>query len=109
MKVMASLLKKKKKHKQIFHSIPEEFSDPLKPRMKSPFRSEKGKLGLQGPVLCLRIPFPEAFLSFRPFLLHRGRKGCELSFPTFRTRTPLTLSLNSGAHVGSSLLTKWIR
>lgn len=77
MKVMASLLKEKKKHNQIFHSIPEEFSGLLKPRMKNPFRSEKGKLGLQGPV-CLRTPFPEAFLSFRPCLLHRGREGHDL-------------------------------
>lgn len=60
--------KKKKSTNKFFHSIPEEFSDPLKPRMKSPFRSEKGKLGFWGPVLLSELPFPEAFLSFRPCL-----------------------------------------
>lgn len=94
---------KKKKHKQIFHSIPEEFNDPLKPRTKNPFRSEKGKLGLQGPV-CLRTSFPEAFLSFRPCLLHRGREGHELWFQTFRSGTPVTPSASSRIHVGNSVM-----
>jgi hypothetical protein len=50
----------RKMHKQIFHSITEEFSGPLMLRMKNLFRSDKGKLGLEG--LCSlfpKLPFPD--------------------------------------------------